>query len=110
LTYGTQSETLNIYLSEGYPLQFGSIIVGFHFGFACYMAQEKKIESVYVHPRVMVNVGDRELVFDGVGIDVESGFFLDFPHHALFGVLVVIYKSARQVECALGRFLASCGY
>jgi hypothetical protein len=110
LAYGAQSETLYIHLSEGYPLQFGGIVVGFYYSLACYVAQEEEVERVYVHTRVVINVGDRELVFDGVGIDVESGFFLDFPHHALFGVLVVIYKSARQVECALGRFLASCGY
>jgi hypothetical protein len=109
LAYGAQSETLYIHLSEGYPLQFGGIVVGFYYSLACYVAQEEEVECVYVHSRVMVYIGDRELIFNGFGVDDESGFFLDFPHHALFGILVVIHKTARQVEGAFGGLLTTPG-
>jgi hypothetical protein len=110
LAYGAQSETLYIHLSEGYPLQFGGIVVGFYYSLACYVAQEEEVERVYVHSRIVVNIGDRELVFDGVGIDVESGFFLDFSHYALFGILIVVHKTARQVKCTFGGLFAASGH
>ena len=98
LTDGAQSETLYIHLAQWYPETGCGIVSGLDDHIIFYMTDEEEIEGVDVHPRVTVDVGHGEEVCHVA--DGESGLFLDFARHTLFGRFFIVHETAGQVERA----------
>ena len=74
------------------------------------MTGKKEVECVDIHTRIMVDIRNGEHIPDVAGIDHQPRLLLDLPHHALFGILVVIHETAWQVEGAFGWFFSPTGH
>lgn len=110
LTDGAQSETLYIHLAQRYPETGGSIVSSLDGDIIFHMTDEEQVKGMDVHAGIMIDIGNGEEVGHIGTVNGEAGFLMDFPYHTLLGILIVVHKTAGQVERILGRLLAPSGH